>query len=364
MTARSFRIACIPGDGIGKEVIPAGQAVLEALAAAMGDGGDGFRFAFTRFDWGGDHYRQHGVMMPEDGLDALRDMDAILFGSAGDPDIPDHVTLWGLRLKICQGLDQYANVRPTRILPGIDAPLKRGKRYFYKRRNAKQEKAILYCREGKSGPERALLDPNVWSAEGNWSLNRWVPSWDGEKVAYTVSRNFADEATLYVLDVTTGKRSEIDVIEERLLILRRSISGTLGRLAKERKFQQRTWTARDMAGVEEAPKSPGPSSYMGPRLLRLREVRSRVGLSPAAIYSLIDRIQPGHQFSVSGEMRGLSFAESLYYSVTTVATVGYGDILPVADSVRMLSAIEVVTGILLLLFGFAELIRAQRGRDG
>ena len=64
-------------------------------------------------------------MMPEDGLDALRGKDAILFGSAGDPDIPDHITLWGLRLKICQGLDQYANVRPTRILPGIDGPLKR-----------------------------------------------------------------------------------------------------------------------------------------------------------------------------------------------------------------------------------------------
>jgi tartrate dehydrogenase/decarboxylase/D-malate dehydrogenase len=64
-------------------------------------------------------------MMPADGLDALRDKDAILFGSAGDPQIPDHITLWGLRLKICQGFDQYANVRPTRILPGIDAPLKR-----------------------------------------------------------------------------------------------------------------------------------------------------------------------------------------------------------------------------------------------
>ena len=63
--------------------------------------------------------------MPADGLDALRGKDAILFGSAGDPDIPDHITLWGLRLKICQGFDQYANVRPTRILPGIDAPLKR-----------------------------------------------------------------------------------------------------------------------------------------------------------------------------------------------------------------------------------------------
>ena len=117
----TYQIATIPGDGIGKEVIPAGQRVLEALAARH----PGLQFAFENFGWGGDWYRAHGVMMPADGLDALRGKDAILFGSAGDPDIPDHITLWGLRLKICQGFDQYANVRPTRILPGIDAPLKR-----------------------------------------------------------------------------------------------------------------------------------------------------------------------------------------------------------------------------------------------
>jgi tartrate dehydrogenase/decarboxylase/D-malate dehydrogenase len=111
-----YQIATVPGDGIGKEVIPAGKQVLEAL---------GQGFMFENFDWGGDYFRQHGVMMPENGLEALRGKDAILFGSAGDPDIPDHITLWGLRLKICQGLDQYANIRPTRILPGIDAPLKR-----------------------------------------------------------------------------------------------------------------------------------------------------------------------------------------------------------------------------------------------
>ncbi|WP_028354964.1 tartrate dehydrogenase [Bordetella petrii] len=118
---KTYRIATIPGDGIGKEVIPAGRQAMQALAEADGS----FAFAFQDFDWGGDYYRRHGVMMPADGLDLLRGHDAILFGSAGDPDIPDHVTLWGLRLKICQGLDQYANVRPTRILPGIDAPLKR-----------------------------------------------------------------------------------------------------------------------------------------------------------------------------------------------------------------------------------------------
>lgn len=116
-----YRVAAIPGDGIGKEVIPEGQRVLEALTQLKPD----VRFEFKSFDWGGDYYRQHGVMMPEDGLEDLKPFDAILFGSAGDPNIPDHITLWGLRLKICQGFDQYANVRPTRILPGIDAPLKR-----------------------------------------------------------------------------------------------------------------------------------------------------------------------------------------------------------------------------------------------
>jgi tartrate dehydrogenase/decarboxylase/D-malate dehydrogenase len=116
---KTYKIACIPGDGIGKEVIPAGQAVLETLVATQ----KSFKFEFSSFDWGGDYYRKHGVMMPEKGLDDLRAKDAILFGSAGDPQIPDHITLWGLRLKICQGFDQYANVRPTRILPGIQTPL-------------------------------------------------------------------------------------------------------------------------------------------------------------------------------------------------------------------------------------------------
>ncbi|MCY7370694.1 MAG: tartrate dehydrogenase [Polaromonas sp.] len=121
---KTYDIACIPGDGIGKEVVPAGQRVLEVLAAAHSS----FKFEFTSFGWGGDWYREHGVMMPDDGLKDLKDRDAILFGSAGDPHIPDHITLWGLRLKICQGFDQYANVRPTRILPGITSPLRNCRR--------------------------------------------------------------------------------------------------------------------------------------------------------------------------------------------------------------------------------------------
>ena len=117
---KTYQIATIPGDGIGQEVVPAGQEVLQTLAHVSNT----FRFEFQGFGWGGDWYRQHGEMMPANGLDALRTKDAILFGSAGDPHIPDHITLWGLRLKICQGFDQYANVRPTRILPGIASPLR------------------------------------------------------------------------------------------------------------------------------------------------------------------------------------------------------------------------------------------------
>jgi tartrate dehydrogenase/decarboxylase/D-malate dehydrogenase len=117
---RSHRIASIPADGIGPEVIEAGLEVLDALT-----GRDlGFELKIDRYDWGSDYYRKHGVFMPPDGLAWLRTADAIYFGAVGDPGIPDHVSLWGLRLQICQGFDQYANVRPTRILPGITSPLR------------------------------------------------------------------------------------------------------------------------------------------------------------------------------------------------------------------------------------------------
>ena len=175
---KTYRIACIPGDGIGKEVIPAGQSVLEALAAAMGDHAGGFAFRFTPFDWGGDYYRKHGVMMPEDGLDEIRSMDAILFGSAGDPDIPDHITLWGLRLKICQGFDQYANVRPTRILPGIDGPLKRcGPKdldWVIVRENSEGEYAGVGGRVHQGHPIEAATDVSMMTRAGVERIMRFA----------------------------------------------------------------------------------------------------------------------------------------------------------------------------------------------
>lgn len=117
---RAYGIAAIPADGIGPEVISAGERVLTALARRMGD----LTLEFTTFDWGSDHYKRTGAMMPEDGLERLKAFDAIYFGAVGAPDVPDHVTLWGLRLPIVQGFDQYANVRPSRILSGVATPLR------------------------------------------------------------------------------------------------------------------------------------------------------------------------------------------------------------------------------------------------
>jgi tartrate dehydrogenase/decarboxylase/D-malate dehydrogenase len=117
---RKHRIAAVPGDGIGPEVISAGLEVLQAVAGLDG----GFGLETESFDWGSDRYRKLGRMMPQDGVDSLRGFDAIYFGAVGDPNIPDHITLWELRLAICQGLDQYANVRPTRLMPGMTGPLR------------------------------------------------------------------------------------------------------------------------------------------------------------------------------------------------------------------------------------------------
>ena len=117
---REYNIASIPADGIGPEVIEAGQAILQAVATNVGD----LDFRFTTFDWSSERFKTHGELMPADGLEQLREFDAIYFGAVGAPDVPDHITLWGLRIPICQGFDQYANVRPTRIFPGITSSLR------------------------------------------------------------------------------------------------------------------------------------------------------------------------------------------------------------------------------------------------
>jgi tartrate dehydrogenase/decarboxylase/D-malate dehydrogenase len=117
---RSYRIAVIAGDGIGQEVVPEGIRVLRALERRDA----GLRFQLESFPWGSEYYLREGRMLPEDGLETLRTFDAIYFGAVGWPAVPDHISLWGLRLAICQGFDQYANVRPARLLPGLRGPLR------------------------------------------------------------------------------------------------------------------------------------------------------------------------------------------------------------------------------------------------
>ncbi|MFC3994371.1 tartrate dehydrogenase [Nocardiopsis sediminis] len=118
---RHFRIASIPGDGVGAEVVAAGRSVLDALASASSGT---LSFTWEEFPWGSDYHARTGKMIADDGPELLRGFDAVYFGAVGWPTVPDHVSLWGLRLRLCQGFDQWANVRPVQFLPGITSPLR------------------------------------------------------------------------------------------------------------------------------------------------------------------------------------------------------------------------------------------------
>ena len=171
---KTYKIASIPGDGIGPEVVEAGVRVLQALAARDG----GFKLEVETFPWGADYYFEHGVMMPDDGLDTVKGFDAIYFGSAGDPRLPDHLTLWQLRLRICQGLDQYANVRPTRVLPGVPCPLRGigpgGFDWVIVRENSEGEYAGVGGRAHQGFPEEVGMDVSVFTRTGVERIQRYA----------------------------------------------------------------------------------------------------------------------------------------------------------------------------------------------
>jgi tartrate dehydrogenase/decarboxylase/D-malate dehydrogenase len=171
---KTYKIAAIPGDGIGSEVIAAGVEVLDAIAKWDGK----FQFAFDHFDWGGEYYKKHGRMMPENGRDLIRNHDAILFGSAGHPEIPDHITLWGLRIAICQPFDQYANVRPTRILPGITSPLRKVTDkeldWVIIRENSEGEYAGVGGRVHQGLPIEAATDVSMFTRTGVERIMRFA----------------------------------------------------------------------------------------------------------------------------------------------------------------------------------------------
>src|SRR6266849_6973845 len=111
---KTHRIAVIPGDGIGKEVVPEGLRVLEAAGRKFG-----VAFKWDHYPWSCEYYAEHGRMMPDDGLEEIRGHDAIFLGAVGFPGIPDHVSLWGLLIPIRRGFHQYVNLRPVRLMPGV-----------------------------------------------------------------------------------------------------------------------------------------------------------------------------------------------------------------------------------------------------
>ena len=168
---KSYRIASIPGDGIGTEVIPAGLDVLNALASK-----EGFSLQTTSFDWSSKRYQQTGAYIPAGGLEQLRSFDAIFFGAVGAPDVPDHVSLWGLRLPICQGFDQYANVRPSRVLPGIKSPLDHGNEidWIIVRENTEGEYSGSGGRVHQGLPDEIATETSVFTRKGVERVHRFA----------------------------------------------------------------------------------------------------------------------------------------------------------------------------------------------
>ena len=166
---KSYKIAAIPGDGIGNEVIPAGIEVLKHLA-------DGFRLEFETFDWSSQRYLGTRAYIPDGGLAELKKFDAIFFGAVGAPDVPDHVSLWGLRLPICQGFDQYANVRPARVLPGVKSPLANSDQidWVIVRENTEGEYSGSGGRVHTGLPEEVATETSVFTRKGVERVHRFA----------------------------------------------------------------------------------------------------------------------------------------------------------------------------------------------
>ena len=269
---KTYRIAAIPGDGIGKEVIAAGIEVLNFLSEK-----ENFKIGIEAFDWGSERYLKTGVYIPAGGLEKLKSFDAIFFGAVGSPDVPDHISLWGLRLPICQGFDQYANVRPSRVLPGITSKLSGGDKidWVIIRENSEGEYSGSGGRVHKGLPEELATETSVFTRVGVERIHRFafelarsrkrkhltlvtksnaqrhgMVLWD--EIFYEVAKNYPDVKTNRVLvdAVTTVmvlKPETLDTIvasnlhADILSDLAAALSGSLGiaptaNLNPERKF--------------------------------------------------------------------------------------------------------------------------------
>ncbi len=170
---KTYRTAVIPGDGIGREVIPAAIRALETAAERFG-----FHFEWEEFPWGSEHYFAHGRMMPEDALDRLRRFDAIFFGAVGDPRLQDNVTLNGLLLPIRRGFDQYACVRPAVLYPGVPSPLAGRKSgdidFVVVRENTEGEYAQVGGLLYPGGPQEVAMQAAMFTRHGTERVIRFA----------------------------------------------------------------------------------------------------------------------------------------------------------------------------------------------
>jgi tartrate dehydrogenase/decarboxylase / D-malate dehydrogenase len=160
-----YKIAVIPGDGIGKEVVPEGIRVLEAAGAKFG-----VSFRWDEFPWSCDYYLKTGRMMPEDGLAQIRNHDAIFLGAVGFPGVPDHISLWGLLIPIRRGFQQYANIRPVRLMPGIQSPL-RGREpgdidFIVVRENTEGEYSTIGGRIFEETEQELVVQESIFTRRG------------------------------------------------------------------------------------------------------------------------------------------------------------------------------------------------------
>ncbi|MCY0878946.1 MAG: tartrate dehydrogenase [Firmicutes bacterium] len=171
---RRVKVAVIPGDGIGQEVVPAALTVLQHVASRS----QRIAWEFTEFPWGSQYFVDHGVMMPDDGLDQLRRFDVIFLGAVGDPRVPDHVSLWGLLLPIRRGFDQYVNLRPVKLLPGVESPLKGygpgSIDFVVIRENTEGEYSNIGGRLRPGTPDEIVIQNSVFTRKGTERVIRYA----------------------------------------------------------------------------------------------------------------------------------------------------------------------------------------------
>ncbi len=169
----NYRIAVIPGDGIGNEVIPEGIRVLEAAGKKFG-----ISFQWDRFDWSCEHYARHGRMMPEGALETIRQHDAIFLGAVGFPGVPDHVSLWGLLIPIRREFQQYVNLRPVRVLKGMSSPLAgRGPAdidFYVVRENIEGEYSEIGGRLNRGTDDEIAMQESIFTRRGTDRVMRYA----------------------------------------------------------------------------------------------------------------------------------------------------------------------------------------------